>query len=372
MSEFEKRVKMLDLAKEAGVSVATVSRALRDDPRLSEKTRRTIQVLARRRGYRPDPGLSALAAYRSRVRPPAEYGKLAFITDMDRPEEKLPPLLKLHLAGTRQRARELGYDIDYFIIKSEAHEQKRLSRILYSRGIRGVVFSPLRWLPTDFDWDRFCVSSLGENLGRLGLNNVTYDHDESISATYRKLREHGYKNIGFCNIAESEFRNRYLYLASYLKCLHIDGKSAESCPPFLYDEKTVWTPIPWLNTYKFDAVMVVLPDEFLRRLEGSKYSVPERLGVAGYHLPKGAFNPAFSTYVGDPAREGMAAIDLLHALMQNNQFGIPTHERHYAITVNGSWHEGTTIRQLVENVPPLPTYQEPNSVSSSGARVKSA
>lgn len=270
MSSAERRVTIRDLALESGVSVATVSRALRDNPRQSAKTRKSIKALARLRGYKPDPGLSALAAYRSRVRPPAAYGKLAVLVDTDRPEERFPALLKLHVTGLRSRAREFGYDIDLFQIEPEPIKQKRLSRALYARGIRGVIFAPIKWLPTAFNWDHFSVVSLGENLTRLGFCNVTYDHDSCISATYKKLREHGYRDIGFSNIADSEFRNRHLHVASYFKCLYLDRVALDASRVFLYDENSTWTPVPWLKANRFDAVIVSHPEEFLRRLEGTR------------------------------------------------------------------------------------------------------
>ena len=51
MEKRRKTVKLLDIAVKAGVSVNTVSRALRDKPDVGEKTRRTILKLAKESGY---------------------------------------------------------------------------------------------------------------------------------------------------------------------------------------------------------------------------------------------------------------------------------------------------------------------------------
>ena len=45
---------MKDIARELNVSVATVSRALKDSPRISEETRRMIQQYAREHNFYPD------------------------------------------------------------------------------------------------------------------------------------------------------------------------------------------------------------------------------------------------------------------------------------------------------------------------------
>lgn len=51
----EKEVTIYDLAKKLGLSPATVSRALQNNPAISEKTRKRIQKLAERTGYRSNP-----------------------------------------------------------------------------------------------------------------------------------------------------------------------------------------------------------------------------------------------------------------------------------------------------------------------------
>jgi LacI family transcriptional regulator/LacI family repressor for deo operon, udp, cdd, tsx, nupC, and nupG len=45
---------MKDIAEELGISVATVSRALKDSPRISKERRRTIQQFAREHNFYPN------------------------------------------------------------------------------------------------------------------------------------------------------------------------------------------------------------------------------------------------------------------------------------------------------------------------------
>lgn len=56
-----------DVAREAGVSTATVSRALRGMPNVTESTRVRVEEAARRLGYRPSPSAAALATGRTRT-----------------------------------------------------------------------------------------------------------------------------------------------------------------------------------------------------------------------------------------------------------------------------------------------------------------
>ena len=59
------RVKMSDVAKVAGVSTMTVSRALRQDGRIAPETRRKIQKLVRELGYVPDRIAAGFSSRRS-------------------------------------------------------------------------------------------------------------------------------------------------------------------------------------------------------------------------------------------------------------------------------------------------------------------
>lgn len=75
-------VTSIDVAKQAGVSQPTVSRALRDDPQVSEQTRARIRRIADEMGYVP--------SERGRSLSTATTGRVAMVVDLDNP---LWPLL---------------------------------------------------------------------------------------------------------------------------------------------------------------------------------------------------------------------------------------------------------------------------------------
>jgi len=62
-----RRLTIEDVAIEAEVSVATVSRALRGLPNVTPSTRERVQAVAMRLDYRPDPAATRLAAGRTRT-----------------------------------------------------------------------------------------------------------------------------------------------------------------------------------------------------------------------------------------------------------------------------------------------------------------
>ena len=64
------RLSLRDIAKAVGLSHVAVSLALRDSPRVSPARRAKVKAMAKKLGYRPDPMLASLAAYRQSKRRP--------------------------------------------------------------------------------------------------------------------------------------------------------------------------------------------------------------------------------------------------------------------------------------------------------------
>ena len=63
---------MKDIARELGISVSTVSRALKDSPRISEEKRRMVQQYAREHNFTPN--VLAESLRHSRVQPSRVIG----------------------------------------------------------------------------------------------------------------------------------------------------------------------------------------------------------------------------------------------------------------------------------------------------------
>jgi DNA-binding LacI/PurR family transcriptional regulator len=74
-------VTLRDLAQKVGVPHVTVSQTLRNDPSISAKRREEVKKLAEEMGCRPDPSLSALAAYRFAKQSHKIQSALAWVID---------------------------------------------------------------------------------------------------------------------------------------------------------------------------------------------------------------------------------------------------------------------------------------------------
>jgi DNA-binding LacI/PurR family transcriptional regulator len=123
-------IRLKDIAERAGVSVMTVSKALRDEPDVSESTKTRLKLLAQEMGYVPDSTAQGL-----RNRTTKLFGLVI-------PSLANPIFARMVLA-IQERSFELGYDVllGYTLHKPE-REETCIRRFL-SRRVDGLFLSPV-------------------------------------------------------------------------------------------------------------------------------------------------------------------------------------------------------------------------------------
>ena len=127
-----KKVRLEDIAKEAGVSIATVSRALSDNPAVNDGTKRRIWDLARAQGYNmralPISARSAAKATLSVIIPKPQ-GRDGWLLD---------PFFQELLGGIGEAARSL--QCDYIVSHADPQNYDDLSRLMDSTRCEGIIF----------------------------------------------------------------------------------------------------------------------------------------------------------------------------------------------------------------------------------------
>lgn len=187
---------MKDIARELGVSVATVSRALKDSPSISRARREMIQQYAREHMYVPNAIAEQLR--NSRKSPPKVIGVI------------MPEIVHYYfatvLAGIEQEARERGY----LIMVSTSHEQQELEveicREYYKNKVCGIIASQAKGtvdyshfialdeqkLPLVF-FDRICPA--------INASRVVVDDYMGTFRAVSHLIESGCRRIAFYGMA---------------------------------------------------------------------------------------------------------------------------------------------------------------------------
>src|SRR5215216_4720938 len=130
------------LARQLGVSAATVSLALRDSARVVPATKRRVLQAARRAGYRVNPLVGSLMAAMRRASLAGFQASLIAVNVTNEPRPELTLYHRQVYDGARRRARELGYTLELCWVGPHALTLARLNAILRARNVPGVVVMP--------------------------------------------------------------------------------------------------------------------------------------------------------------------------------------------------------------------------------------
>lgn len=200
------RPSLRDIARELGLSHVAVSLALRDSPRVSEARRAEVKAVAEKLGYRPDPMLASLVAYRQGKRPAGIRACLGWINQWAKPEELRGfKEFDLYWNGAREAAERLGYNLEEFRWPA-GKSGRRLQTILETRGVRGLLLPPHRngLDLLDFDWSRFSLVRFGASVTNLPAHSVTSDQAHCARLAYEKALELGRKRVGYASDVKFE------------------------------------------------------------------------------------------------------------------------------------------------------------------------
>ncbi|NCW26411.1 MAG: LacI family transcriptional regulator, partial [Betaproteobacteria bacterium] len=129
------------LAKELGLGKATVSLALRDDPRIRKQTREQVQRHAEKRGYSANPMVAHVMSQLRSARV-SNYRATLALANLAAREGDLQSNTTFHAIhqGFRSRARELGYSVDDFWLGDPVYQDpEKLRGVLRARRIEGVA-----------------------------------------------------------------------------------------------------------------------------------------------------------------------------------------------------------------------------------------
>ncbi len=349
-----RRVILKDIAHKAGVHVTTVSLALRNHPRLPEITRKRIRALASKMGYQPDPLLRSLVAYRGNVMERKNTPTLAYVTNWDTRWGWKKVVAHLgFFAGAQAKAGELGYKLEHFWLHEPGLTQGRLSRMLYARGINGLIIASHSRQMGDnleFDWDRFSAVKIDYFPHRPMLHNVTNNQSSVIRLAMRKVIEAGYRRIGFVMHRGWNHAVDHNWTAGFL-CEQEHLTRSDWIPTHIFPE-----PFPverWFN--ETDASVRVDVGPFARWLE--KYRPEVLISKAAYVLPAlehlGVQIPrdlAFVNLFLDENNAGQAgvrqnhttvgslAVEILAGQLHHQKFGVP--QIPTTTFVEGTWFDG--------------------------------
>lgn len=341
-----KRVTFKDIGKKAGVSISTVSLALRNDPRLPKETIERVKKFAEELGYAPDPWLSSLSSYRRVDEQSSRNATIAVLTNWDTKDAwKKNPTIANYWAGAQRMSEKLGYKLEEFWM-SEHGGEARTASILYNRGIKGILLMPLppEVHEMEFDFSKFSVVQVGRTLHWPIVNTVTHNHYEAMQLTVYFLRTMGYRRIGLAVSEKENKLHRCRWLASYLAKQFEFPRSMAKLPVFIPDQMDRESFLGWLVDNQPDVVISneLAPYQFML---DAGMKVPDEVGYSCLCL-EGAGEVSGIQMKSEIA--GAQAISLLHMEMMNRQHGCP--EDPMTQVIEGTWREGNSVKVNNRNV----------------------
>jgi LacI family transcriptional regulator len=123
-------IRLKDIAAQAGVSIMTVSKALRDAPDISAATKARLGALARQMGYMPDSTAQGLRSRNTKL-----FGLvISAVTN---------PVFSRVMMAIEEKAHELGYDLIFAQSLNVPEREERVIRHLLSRRVEGLFITPV-------------------------------------------------------------------------------------------------------------------------------------------------------------------------------------------------------------------------------------
>ncbi len=338
-------VTMKTIAAQAGVTQATVSMCLADNPRISATTRTRIRALAERLGYRPNPYVSALMRSRRQGRPRQDHPVIALINGLETEKgwrDTSSLTVRQMREGAIARAEQLGYRAEEFWLHRDGMSAERFSGMLHHRGIQGLLLGPLvvGAPPPALAWEHFSAVRLGVPLPSLTITSVCNDHFFSSLQVARECHRRGYQRPGLLLLRSHRQHFHARWDGGLLAGRHLMPKFRLTRTLLLEDWNDLAPVAAWLAKEKPDVVVTPGGDALLAHLQKLGHRVPRDLGFASLAVPER--NHAWSGIWQNGRLLGATAIDAIVGLLERNERGLPEQTR--VIMVEGVWNEGQTLR----------------------------
>lgn len=310
-------ISIKDIAKTAGVSHSTVSRALGDSPLVSAQTKARIQRLAREMGYSPD------AQARSLVMGRTQTVGVVVTTIAD-------PFIAEIVQVIERTARDHGYSV--ILASSDAQPEREIAAVemLHSKRVDGVVVTSSRIGALYQDYlDRLSVpvvlvNSHSEQRGPYTFS-INVDNRHGACLATKHLIELGHRRIAYIT-GPSDHSDDLDRLVGYREALNQVGigfdpslvvsgngraSGGESALPTLSALANPPTAVFCYN----DMTAIGL----MRAARQAGLEVPQKLSLVGFDdIPFASYvQPSLTTIAQPKAKMGARALEMVLDLMSD-------------------------------------------------------
>ncbi len=273
---------MSDMARLAGVSESTVSRALADSPLIAEETRRRIQELARATGYSINSAASSLRTKQPKV--------IAVVVPLvhDKQQHLSDPFMTTMLSYLADQLIERGYDL--LLSKVAVHQDGWVEQLIRSRRAAGAIFigqSLEHYSIEQAARAGFPIVVWGARMTQQSYVTIGSNNRQGGFVAAEHLLQTGRKHLTFMGpMGVPEIAQRY---EGFVRAHLAAGIAAEACRSvncaFTPDQAYAATQQLLAGSPQVDGVIAasdVIAMSVIRGLSEAGLSVPKDVGVVGF------------------------------------------------------------------------------------------
>lgn len=316
----QKAITIKDLATQLDISISTVSRALQDNPEISQKTRETVQALAKKLGYRPNPIAVALKTHKSYT-----IGVI------------VPQIVNTFFATVVKKIEEIADKYGYNVLVASSNESFEKERknidVFLANRTDGIILSITR-ATTTYDHIRDIQNQgvplvlFDRTTKELDAYSVIADDADAANKIVQHLIHGGAKRIALITGPEhlSIGKNR---MKGYLKAmttnkLEINPDYIIRCDDFSVNAAKEATRA-LLNRKELPDAIFGIDDEMaigaIEAIKEKKLRIPEDIAVFGFSNTKRSryMNPSISTVNQFPEKIGEKAAEMLFEQILNKK-----------------------------------------------------
>jgi LacI family purine nucleotide synthesis repressor len=313
-----KKVTIRDVAREAGVSISTVSNALNDVDVLHPETKKHVLEVAKRLNYVPNLNGKMLKSGKTKM--------LGFFTT-----SVAGPYFYTLVESMARECERLGYGLNVFVTKDR---QVIMSNILGGRVDGAIIFEEIRVTEEDIalmEKNKIKAVFLDRMIQNETMGSIVFSsYEDSYKAT-EYLISLGHRKIAYISGVDTMF-DSVQRKQGYLDALRDHGYPIDGDYVLqgYFEEEGSYNAVKMLLRQHPAKV----PDAFLagndlsaigciRALVSEGFSVPEDISVVGFDDIDIAqyFSPPLTTVRNQIARQGMLAVNHLYNMIKKKEQG---------------------------------------------------
>jgi LacI family transcriptional regulator len=308
-----------DIAKAAGVSVTTVSRALNGYSDVNEKTREKIKQIAQELQYSPNTLARSLVMNKTKT-----IGLL--VSGMTRGSIKDNFTYEI-LCGINDTTPSLDYDLIFFSTNTSKQKEKSYTQLCRERKVDGVIIQGIKtddpYLREVIDSDIPCVL-IDIPIEGASVGYITTDNVLGAKNAVKHLLQLGHKHIGMINGHNQAFVSQQRLEGYRLGLIednidfnwnYVVNGAFDEDQAYLVSKKLLQTNPQLTAIFSASDVMAL---GVLRAAKELNRSIPDELSLVGYDdiVLASYVSPPLTTIAQDKYLMGQKAAELLVAMLQ--------------------------------------------------------